>query len=421
MFKRLFLALATTVMLTQGVALYGLAGASELAYLFGIGFLVFMFLPNRNVVSVVASFFGATLLVWAMISMFGLYDKNCYRPEQLLIAYDMQLDSKKHRADAELTMTQPFGDLGAMTTDAAVPRTSREVTFRTDGAGYRNNANRVPGDVLLVGDSFIQGSGNTQADTLSSVLLKDQGVASYSVGAPGDLFDYAVRAQAFGAEHDGKIFLFLFEGNDFDRYKGKVRPVLERYVRLMRSTDIGKFFRLQMARLKGAGEAANVEVLPMENRRVAFYAPYIEETRRTECKAGELFLPLLKSLHGVVDGVFFIPTKYRVYAPQLLVDNPETLPNANWDFLADACRQADIPCYNLTEPMRAEARILWDERSELLWWPDDTHWNRNGVAVAARAVADVLRGAPMDDAASAASSESGAADDGQPAADVPAN
>lgn len=393
MSKRICLALATALLLTQGVALYGLAGAPELGYLFAISFLLLLFLPQRNIVSAVASFFVATLLVWGMISMSGLYDKNCYRPDQLLITYDMKLDSQKHKANANISMTQAFGDLGAMTSDPTVPRTAREVSFRTDAIGFRNDAAMAPDDVVLIGDSFIEGSGNTQDDTLASVLKKDFGIASYGIGAPGDLFDYSLRAQAYAADHEGPVFLFMFEGNDFDKYKVVIRPVLPRYVRLMHATDIGKFFRLQMARLKKSDETANVTVLPLDSNRIALYSPYIQETRRTECKAGELFLPLLKSLNGVVDGIFFIPTKYRVYAPLMGVDDVATMPNANWEFLSNACKEAGMPCYNLTGAMQAEAEVLWRDKKELLWWADDTHWNRNGVIVAARAVADVVNSA----------------------------
>lgn len=393
MFKKLFFALAATLLLVQGVALYGLAGAAELGYLFGGAFLLFMAIINRNVLSIVASFFGATLLVWGAISLFGLYEANCYRPEQILSAYDMTLDSALHTPDAEVRMVQPYGDLGAMTADPAVPRSAREVVFRTDSLGYRNDLAPAPGDVLLIGDDFVQGSGMTQADTLASVLRREHGVAAYAVGAPGDMMDYAVRVQAYAAQRDAPVFLFVFEGDDFHTYKARLRPILARYVRLMRSTQMGKFFRQQMARLRdSSGDAGHVEVMQLESNGIAFYRPFVDETLRTERPSGDLFVPLLKSMRGLVDGVFFIPTKYRVYAPLMGVEQQDELPATDWAFLEEACNEAQIPCYNLTEPMRAEARTLWDTRSELLWWPDDSHWNRNGVAVAARAVADVLNG-----------------------------
>lgn len=388
MVRRIFVALAAAVMLTQGVALYGLAGLPELAGLLGISFVLLALLPRRGAaVSVVASFFFATLLVWGMISGLGLYDKSCYRPDQMLVTYDMGLDGQRHVPDADVTMVQPFGDMGAMSADAAVPRVPREVRFRTDALGFRNDADLAREDVILIGDSFIQGSGSTQEDTLAAVLRSDYGIPSYAMGAPGDLVDYVARAKAHAANHQAPVLVFLFEGNDFARYDGKVRRLPERYVRRMHATDIGKFFRLQMARFKDTEEAANVRVMPVQGQPLAFYGPYVEEARREQSKAGPRFEPLLQSLAGLADAVFFIPAKYRVYAPLM---GAAPLPEADWLLLKNACDAAGIPCHNLTEPMREAAAALWTESGRLLWWPDDTHWNRNGVDVAARVVADVL-------------------------------
>ncbi|UZP66584.1 hypothetical protein N1030_13325 [Desulfovibrio mangrovi] len=405
MFIRILLALAAAAMLTQGVALYGLASAHALAYLFGLAFMIFLFVSQRTGFSIVGSFFVVTLLIWGSITMLGLLGKNGQAPERILAAYDMELDTLKFRPDMDVATTQVSGDLGSITADPMVPRTPREVEFRTDSLGFRNNRPLAADDVILVGDGFIAGSGNTQADTLAVVLGREHGISAYSLGAPGDLYDYAVRVQAYAKEHTGAVYLFLFEGDDFGRYKDSLRPVLQRYARFMQTTDMGKFCNLQMEKLRAAEMSREVSILPLENISMAFYAPHVQESRRTECAAGPVFPVLIRALKDSVDGIFFIPTKYRVYAPLLMTNDATTLPDADWNALKAACAEAQIPCYNLTDALRTEAEALWNSGRELLWWPDDTHWNRNGIAVAARAIAELQKPAELPEPAGQQESE----------------
>lgn len=387
MLIRIIMALVAALMLVQSVALYGLASANGLAYLLGIAFMVLLFVPKRAAFSALGSFFVATLLIWGAVIGFGLLGKQGNSPDRILAAYDMVLDTRMYKADVDIAMTQASGDLGIMTTDGQVPRMPREIAFRTDALGFRNNSSLQPDDTVLVGGAFVQGSGNTQTDTLAAVLGEEFGMAAYSLGAPGDLYAYATRIQAFANDHKGPVYLFLSEGEDFGHYSKTLRPVLHRYVRLMETTAMAKFCIMQLESLRAADSASAVSTLPLENIRIAFSQANISETRKPRCAAGEVFPVLIASLKDSVDGIFFIPAKYRVYAPLLETADASTLPSADWDYLKAACDAAKIPCYNLTDPLQAEARNTWEKSRDLLWWPDDTHWNRNGVTVAAHTIA----------------------------------
>ena len=387
MFIRIIMALVAALMLVQSVALYGLTSANGLAYMLGIAFMVLLFVPKRAAFSALGSFFVATLLIWGAVVGFGLLGKQGNSPDRILAAYDMVLDTRMYKADVDIAMTQASGDLGIMTTDGQVPRMPREIAFRTDALGFRNSSPLRPDDTVLVGGAFIQGSGNTQSDTLASVLGEEFGMSAYSLGAPGDLYAYATRIQAFANDHKGPVYLFLSEGEDFGHYSKTLRPLLHRYVRLMETTAMAKFCIMQLESLRAADSASAVSTLPLENIRIAFSQANISETRKPRCAAGEVFPVLIASLKDSVDGIFFIPTKYRVYALLLETADASTLPSADWDFLKAACDAAKIPCYNLTEPLQAEARNTWEKSRDLLWWPDDTHWNRNGVTVAAHTIA----------------------------------
>jgi hypothetical protein len=97
------------------------------------------------------------------------------------------------------------GDL-AHHTDKAVHRTERWVT---DKLGYRNDAFIEQADVLFIGDSFIAGTGLTQDDLLSNKLRKKMGkdFKVYNM-APSSFakFDYFLR---LGIVKKPKMIIFV--------------------------------------------------------------------------------------------------------------------------------------------------------------------------------------------------------------------
>jgi hypothetical protein len=84
--------------------------------------------------------------------------------------------------------------------------------------------------------------------------------------------------------------------------------------------------------------------------------------------------------------VILVPSKYTVYQP-LLENAPET--NKSRQFEELQAELADLTVVNTTPEMqKAAADAL--AHGKLLFWRDDTHWNADGVRVAARVVGQVL-------------------------------
>ncbi len=392
-FNTLPVSLLAALLLVQGAALYGALGASVLAYLFGASFLLFLFLPHkplRVAVGSVAAFFVATLLLWGGVVVSGMDSRLTPAPDVLLSAYDMTLGTMTYEKNAVLDIPQPGGDLALFSTVQGMPHAPRKVLFATNAAGHRNDTPLSPGDALLIGDSFVSGSGNSQGDTLAALLRTEQGISAYSIGAPGNLFDYVTRVQRYGAGHTGKVYVFVFEGDDFLPYAENLRPLLYRYAQSLRTSALAQTLHALRERATGGPAVTLAELDPGAGRGVlAFSSAYMERTRQTADEAGPMLAPLVASLKGAVDGIFFIPTKYRVYAP-LLKSQAEPLPHVHWQALQAACAQAEIPVYDLTPALRDAAANEWFTHGELVWWSDDTHWNRNGIAAAAREVARVM-------------------------------
>jgi hypothetical protein len=148
----------------------------------------------------------------------------------------------------------------------------------------------------------------------------------------------------------------------------------------------------RFVRGRSIAKSSAVEVTELAGGKIAFYKHYVDVTNRPRLDDVEGFDRTLASIRPYLERVYFIPTKYRVYAGHL--PGHGTLPNAQWGYLSGLCRKYDLRCTNLTGPLVQEADASL-KKGELIWWRDDTHWNRAGIAVAARIMAGDL-GAPKD-------------------------
>ena len=85
--------------------------------------------------------------------------------------------------------------------------------------------------------------------------------------------------------------------------------------------------------------------------------------------------------------VVVIPSKFRVYH-EFSTDSKracETLPSGFVKALRSMCEQNEMPLLDLAPHLVKEARRALAE-GEMLWWPDDSHWNNRGHQAAAEVV-----------------------------------
>jgi hypothetical protein len=88
---------------------------------------------------------------------------------------------------------------------------------------------------------------------------------------------------------------------------------------------------------------------------------------------------------GVEWIILLIPDKeqvYREYLPASAQQSGREIPESCFAALEDALRAEGIRVVNLLPAFRAAAA-----RGELLYWPDDTHWNDRGVEIASQEIA----------------------------------
>jgi ribosomal protein L10 len=212
------------------------------------------------------------------------------------------------------------------------------------------------------------------------------------------LSDYADYVETFARHHDKfSVLVFVFEGNDFEIEKDKrlstPSHLLKTYVGIFSNTNVYRVTKSLIKRALHRSEIRGetyVTLRDVRGQHIALLTRYIEATRAKELTKNELFERALTRLKKYPLHIFFIPTNYRIYYRVLEGAQAPALPDANWTYLKSLCVREEIRCTNLT-PAMVHASDALLAKNELLWWPDDTHWNRNGIAVAARVVAETLK------------------------------
>ena len=338
---------------------------------------------------------------------------HLYRtPDDMLATFDYRLGHGIYKPQRQGEMLIPFGDLVAIDgrTRAAIAE-PRLVSYHTDSLGFRNDADYAGQQVLLVGDSIVAGSGSTQADILSDQLKRDYGIDAYNLAFPGELHSYVRYVQGFFKTHQSgpKAYIFLFEGNDFPLPKpGKAAPTaataappssfaiarketVQSLKELLVYRYAFSFYHILHQRL-WPDTYPKVTVMKVKGRddlALGFLNSYVAVAKRGSYDAGDDFAIKLDRIKDHLGGIFFVPTKFRVYYNYLEGNKGAPLPNAQWEYVKATAARVGVRCVNLTGPLVEESGRLLPE-GKLTFWRDDSHWNRYGVAVAARMVHNIL-------------------------------
>lgn len=305
-----------------------------------------------------------------------------------------------------------YGDLAAALNRPAVREYRRE-EFTTDAWGYRNPAPAPPStrppDVILVGSSFSVGSGVCDPDTLARVLERQTGARVYNAagGVPSPLRILEIASRL--GMHGGVVILELYESNGF--------PERPRPTPRLHQECVARLGRACLA-LKGWLRASPLQILVQRayhvleeddrwlpnpsdrpgppphltdgtamlfSERAPVYCQDIDDAA-----AGAYFRWFADALPGFTVHVVVVPSKYAVYG-----DLSDLAPPTSMAAAGPICRQriaravdaAGLPFLDLTEELRRAARAELP-RGRHVYFLDDTHWNRYGIEVAARAIAD---------------------------------
>jgi hypothetical protein len=305
-----------------------------------------------------------------------------------------------------------YGDAAAMGNMPELRQYRREV-FTTDALGFRNVGDlRTRGvAAIMIGDSSAVGSGVNDDQTLPARLTVLSGCGVYNAGAEDATPDpdrVVALARKLGV-HGGLVIHLYTEVRELPT----VPPIQKRRMdHILASTP--DWMSSVVGRIRGIVTVSPLRILSeralkaLENGRILpnsyagnvvkatvnngdtmlFPAAHVRNFYRTREVAANYWTWLEAGLRNEhLDLlVLLVPSKYWVYRP-FLVNQPPAAAGEG-DYLARLERElraAGVPVLNLA-PMFAAQAAAHLARHEYLYWLDDTHWNPQGIDLAAAAI-----------------------------------
>jgi|RhiMetdeSRZDD1v2_1073273.scaffolds.fasta_scaffold38854_3 acetyltransferase AlgX (SGNH hydrolase-like protein) len=286
------------------------------------------------------------------------------------------------------------------------------IDIQYDRHGFRNDHEIEQAPVVVLGDSFVEAGLVPQAALLSTRLseLLHVETANLGLGGYGPQQELIVLKR-YGLELRPKVVLwFFFEGNDL--------LDVPRYANYSRNWDAtlkelhgfkARSFTKNVLRVLGRLSTSQSQTTSEALRRSCYFRQGQDESSKTLyfAYAG---MPLsredlvsleiaqrsfqeakrLASEHGAQFLFVYIPIKFRVYrdfcefpakgyGKQWQVNNLPTM-------LESWCQAQDIAYLNLTESLQEHAA-----RGDLVYFPDDGHWNAHGHEIVATTIAQFIK------------------------------
>ncbi len=330
---------------------------------------------------------------------------------------------KKYESNVSDTIFMRFGDLyfvdGGLNKKREKIVESRKQKFVTDSYGLRNDRFDISeSDIILVGDSFISAQGTSQehmpANILSDISRKKVATISWAGVSPRD-YEELIKKYIKVLKNDTKIFVFYFEGNDFEKikveensisfdnsryiywrgykivkWKADIRFAYERLERnkdkflLMVFSEKNYFLRNIRAKThhlnrkilsSWTNTGSPIQYFKIGDKVVGFNYNTPEKTNDNF----STYIPQDKKIIDRINAVFFIPTKTRVYSNYIKIDMEDE--SKKFKVLKKEFNLFNIPVYDLSNEMKNSVPSYLS-KGKYLFWRDDTHWNNYGIFVA---------------------------------------
>ncbi len=316
-----------------------------------------------------------------------------------------------------------------------------ECTLRTDCRGYRNQTDHPNYDVIVLGDSFAEGSGVSDEHPWPAQLASGLGISVYNLGMSGyDPFHYLESLKEVGLTLKPRIVLcMIYEGNDFRSIKTdekRKRPSISMRLKeyLDRSPVIGTVDKLivdTFGAVNSTGplkDAGKIDWLPLaipQGSGAKYYTFEPKQLRdlypdRDEFAADKHWLNPRNQIRemkqqcqdaGCKFILVFAPTKAHVTLPMVsdrlvpekvlgftaisykdeLPEASEFLQNllknvdAREEVIGEWCRENEIPFIGLTAVLREAV-----SQGKQAYFTYDQHWTPDGHEAVARTVGRYL-------------------------------
>lgn len=286
------------------------------------------------------------------------------------------------------------GDLAANTQFAI----KHEVYSCFDNYGFRKCAKDTAFDIVIVGDSFIWGSNLSQDQLLSEVLEKRTGLRVYPY-APSDINGFLNDPRFY--EHPPKLVIF----NAVERYIPDIPNIKKEYnsknyrpdVNIWRKYDLLQEFAVYLDRIRDSRmynysrkKLFNVMSSRLNVKRSGMlFLQGASANKSTAMRDIVQYVNIVAeyNAHFKAKGISFMflptPNKENIYFKEFGdTINPPLIKNMTTLLKNRGVKVADI---------QYKFKKAYEDNNILLYHKDDTHWNINGVNIAAEVIDSMIK------------------------------
>lgn len=278
-----------------------------------------------------------------------------------------------------------------------------------DALGFRNPAGLDAAEVVLIGDSFVEGLQVADDELVSARLAERIGAPVANLGRTGygPRQELAVLERYAAGFNPRACVWFFYEGNDlqdlgsYEAQRERVKALRpESFKRAWQARSFSRNAAGWLMRPGGRDGAPARERAGLLADGTAVYFSCGVHEGAPEAVAGRARPETTARLRDVFEEaaeasrargmgliVAFVPAKFRVYRDLCRFDDSSPCPSWPVDDLptmvAGVARAAGVEFLDLTPALKAAA-----ESGPLVYLADDTHWSPEGHGVAAAAIAE---------------------------------
>jgi lysophospholipase L1-like esterase len=286
------------------------------------------------------------------------------------------------------------------------------ITITHDANGYRNVTHFTQADIVLIGDSYVEGRYVSDDQTVASFLQERLGLTVANLGVAG----YGAAQELIVLQRDGMrlkpevVIWFFFEGNDLYNDHAFENTLLSSpEMRTGGLTDSHGWWRRSFVRNTHAqlrllfhplvpSQCPHAAVLAVGSHRgkTVLFGPEAAypwtdfERRRWESARKTLGEAVKITRERNANFLLvYVPIKFRVYRD--FIDLPAGSELREWtlwplpDLFGQFCRGEGLTCLDLTELLRGSVR-----KGGMPYAPADTHWSAEGHRLIAEALQEML-------------------------------
>jgi hypothetical protein len=343
-----------------------------------------------------------------------LFEKAAGEGSQYIWAYRTDPDlGFARQPDAQWTGRPPSDIERGWSMPASL---SEPLAFTYDQWGYRNRVQLDDADVVLIGDSYIEGAYVSDDQTVASSLETRLGrpVANLGVAGYGSLQELIVLRRDAPRYKPEVVVWFFFEGNDLYEDHGYENALLAERPAADAPVDRAEGFagkerwtkRSFTAALLGRLRLWSTPLVPARapyfgyvpvaggHKEMVYFADYasvpwsdwlVSRWNTTTSTLQEA--RALAEQRGVHLVVCFIPVKFRVYDPFLEYATDGAMGSwTHWpleELFSEFCESAGLVCLDLTGPLQDAVR-----GGGMPYAAVDTHWSSEGNDIVATLLAE---------------------------------